>query len=66
MVEGHRQVLKDGDVIRDSRFRLALISKPHFEALVEATGWSEVTGYGGFAGEPLERGVTEMVWVLTR
>lgn len=66
IVKAERTVQHDGEVIREASFRLALISKPEFELLLETTGWSGWTGYGGFDREPLEDGAKEMVWIVER
>lgn len=57
---------QDGEVIRESSYRIALVSKREFELLLEATGWSDWTVYGGFDGDPLEDASQEMVWVVER
>lgn len=66
VVRAERTVERDGDVVRDGTFRIALVSKAEFELLFEQTGWSDWTGYGGFDGEPLEVGAREMVWVAKK
>lgn len=58
-----RTIRQDGDVLREATFDVALVSKSQFELLFETTGWSDWEGYGGFDGEPLEDGATEMVWI---
>lgn len=66
IVKAKRTLEYDGEVIREAEFRLALVSKTEFELLLEITGWSEWTGYGGFEREPLEVGAQEMVWIAER
>lgn len=66
IVKGERTVEQDGEVIREASFRMALLSKSEFELLLETTGWSDWTGYGGFDGEPLEDGAQEMVWIAEK
>lgn len=65
-VESTRRVEQEGELVDESRFRLALISKREFELLFELTGWSDWEGYGGFDREPLEEGAKEMVWILEK
>ncbi|MDY6819087.1 MAG: class I SAM-dependent methyltransferase [Halobacteriales archaeon] len=66
IVEVNRTLEHDDEVIREATFQLTLISKPEFELLLETTGWSDWTGYGGFDGEPLEDGAQEMVWIADK
>lgn len=66
IVTTERTVRRDDEVVREATFRLTLISKPEFELLLETTGWSEWTGYGGFGREPLEDGAQEMVWIADK
>lgn len=66
VVSGERTLEQAGDVLREASFRLALLSKSEFELLLETTGWSEWTGYGGFDREPLEDGANEMVWIAEK
>lgn len=66
IVKTKRTVEQDGEVIREASFRLALLSKSEFELLLETTGWSDWTGYGGFEGEPLEDEAREMVWIAEK
>lgn len=56
----------DGEVVAEGSFRLKLVSKREFESLLEATGWSDWTVYGGFDREPLESVEQELVWVVER
>lgn len=61
-----RTVERDGEVIKEATFRLALVSKSEFELLLETTGSSDWTGYSGFEREPLEDGAREMVWIAEK
>ena len=63
IVETERTIERDGEVVQTATFQLALLSKSEFELLLEATGWSDWTGYGGFETQPLEDGAREMVWI---
>ncbi|GAA5432513.1 tRNA 5-carboxymethoxyuridine methyltransferase [Haloarcula japonica] len=65
-VETERTIEYDGDVVRQATFQLALLSKSEFELLLETTGWSDWTGYGGFDRQPLKDGAEEMVWVAEK
>lgn len=58
-----RRLVRDGEVLREGTFRLAFISKRDFTLLLETTGWSEWTVYGGFDREPLAPDSREMVWI---
>lgn len=66
IVESQRRVKVDGEVVHEATFKLALISKTECELLLETTGWSDWTAYGGFDGEPLEDGAGEMVWIAEK
>lgn len=66
VVEATRTVARDGDVVREGTFRLALVSKRAFELLLQTTGWSDWTVYGGFEYDPLDGAAGEMVWIAER
>lgn len=66
VVKAERTVERDGEVVRQATFRLALVSKTEFELLLETTGWSDWTGYGGFDGEPLDADAKELVWIAEK
>lgn len=66
VVRAERTIERDGEVVREAEFRLALVSKTEFELLLETTGWSDWTGYGGFDGEPLGDGADEMAWIAEK
>lgn len=66
IVASTRRVTRDGEVVREATFELALVSKRQFELLLEATGWSDWTVYGGFGGDELEETDQEMVWLVER
>lgn len=66
VAETERTIERDGEVVASSTVRLALLSKQEFELLLETTGWSDWTGYGGFDREPLEDGASEMVWIAEK
>lgn len=60
-IEG--RIERDGEVVRESSHRIALISKREYDLLFRTTGWSDWSVYGGFEFEPLESADQEMVWV---
>lgn len=66
VVEVTRSVERDGEAIREASFRVALVSRREFELLLETTGWSDWTVYGGFDGESLSEASQEMVWIVER
>lgn len=66
IVKAERTLEQDGEVMREATFRLALVSKPEFELLLETTGWSDWTVYGGFDRRPLINGAREMVWIAEK
>ncbi|MXV61464.1 methyltransferase domain-containing protein [Natronorubrum sp. JWXQ-INN-674] len=66
VIETERTLKRDGTVISESAFRLALVSKAEFELLFETTGWSDWTVYGGFDSEPLDESSQEMVWIAEK
>lgn len=66
IIASTRRVTRNGDVVREASFELALISKRQFELLLEATGWSDWMVHGGFSGDELESADQEMVWIVDR
>lgn len=66
VAETEQTIERDGEVVETAAHRLALVSKSEFELLLETTGWSEWTAYGGFDREPLDDGSREMVWVVEK
>jgi SAM-dependent methyltransferase len=66
VVEGSRTVEREGEVVREASFRIALIPKRQFELLFEATGWSDWRVYSGFDRQPLADASQEMVWIAEK
>ena len=66
IVQGTRTLERDGEVVREASYRLALVSKREFELLLSTTDWSDWDVYGGFDYEPLEDATQEMVWLVER
>lgn len=66
VAEGTRTVERDGEVVREASFRIALIPKRQFELLFETTGWSDWRVCGGFDRQPLEDASQEMVWIARK
>jgi len=65
-VRERRTVERDGEVVDEATYRMALVSRREFELLFETTGWSDWTVYGGFEHDPLSDASQEMVWVAER
>lgn len=61
-----RTLEHNDEVILDGSFRIALISKNHFELLLETTSWSDWKVYGGFDYQPLKSSDQEMVWIAEK
>lgn len=59
-------VERDGEVIRESSYCIALVSKREYDLLFRTTGWSSWTVYGGFDFDSLERADQEMVWIAEK
>lgn len=66
VVETTRRIRRDGEVIREASFRVALVSKSEFELLLETTGWSDWAVYGGFDRASLGDAARELVWVVEK
>jgi len=66
IIKAKETVEVDGEVILEESFRFALISKNHFELLLETTGWSDWEVYGDFNYEPLESSEQEMIWIAAK
>lgn len=56
----------DGRQLYEGEFRMVLISKREFNLLLETTGFSDWTVYGGFDRSELEPTDREMVWVIEK
>ena len=66
VAEGTRTVERDGEVVREASFRIALVPKRQFELLFRVTGWRNWRVYGGFDRQPLEDASQEMVWIAEK
>lgn len=54
---------QSGDEVASMEAEIKLVSRDEFVGLLETTGWSDWTVYGGFDYDPLESVTQEMVWV---
>lgn len=66
IVQEERSLERNGEILREATFQLALVSKSEFELLLETTGWSEWSVYGGFDRAPLDEDATEMIWIAEK
>jgi SAM-dependent methyltransferase len=63
----HRRLYdEDDELVAEQSFDLHVAFEREFELLLEVTGFSEWTVYGGFDYDPLESTDQEMVWVVER
>ena len=60
------KVYRDGKKIYSGEYRLAFITKPHFELLLEKIGFSGWNVYGGFELEELKSKEQEQVWIVEK
>lgn len=66
IVRGTQTITRGDKVVREARYRISLISRREFQLLLETTGWTEWTVYGGFDHKPLEDDPREMVWIVEK
>lgn len=66
VVRVENRIYDGAELLAESSFRIRLVTKPEFDLLLEVTGFSDWSVYGGFDREPLESADQEMVWVAER